>query len=394
MKLKNFMFCGASLLASTLLFSCSQENEPGNVPNVGTDSVEFFATVQLPDGIRTRAAAPGTVGEDGLYTFTREIDRLWYAVYYDGELLYNSEQEDAPNATKVSNGYFKVPFTFHNKMDFSKIYLFFWAGNAEDNVTTLDATSATGGININFAKRCVSVDPKYMNGDNSELEEYDSFAGYTQLATSNDVTTTNITYKLKRPFAQFHILSDEFTVPGLTTYANGVTVVPGFGAESATSTNYNDNLLSPTTWYFADEIADDSNYKQNEFTYSLTNYAFTNNLSGESPERVEFKERTMDYLTCYYVFAPVVKSVLKSAATDGGSEYAILNMAFYPKGGSLADAQFASVELPTDGIAANNKYIIYNKSASDGGNGGFLSSAFTFTIEADKTWGANEEMEL
>lgn len=372
--------------ASSLLFSCSDKNEPIDYPIINHETVQFIASVQLPDGIRTRAAASGTVGSDGLYTFTREIDRLWYAVYYDGQLLYTSEQEDAPETTLVDNGWFKVPFTFHNTMDFTKIYMFFWAGNSEDNVTISDVTEVTDGINLNFEKRCVSVDPKYMNGNNERLEEYDSFAGYTQLASSKDDFDTNITYKLKRPFAQIHILSDEFTVPGLITYANGITVVPGFGSEEATTDNYSDNLLSPTTWYFADEIADIPVYNQNEYRYSLTNYSFTNNLSGVSPERVTFKKRNMDYLTCYYVFAPVVKSVVKQAATEGGKSYSVLNMAFYPKGGSLSNAQFASVELPEEGICANNKYIIYNKSIADGGNGGFVSSELILEIDTDPEW--------
>ena len=403
MNFKNLAFCGASLLASTLLFSCAQENEPVNIPTF--NGGEYVATIQIPDGIRTRAAAQGSVGNDGLYTFSRTIDKLWYAIYQDGKYLYDSETEAAPQPVYNSDGKFTLTFNFDKANDPSKTYIFFWAGSSSDNVTTDDVTTVTDGINLNFKKRCVSVDPKYMNGDNERLEEFDSFSGYVQLSESSSVTNNSLYVTLQRPFAQIHILSDEFTVPGVSSaFPNGVTVVPGYGSAAASTANYAQNLLSPTTWFFDDEI--DGNYKKNEYKYDQTTYNFTNELSGSATERVTFKNRKMDYLGCYYVFAPVVKADMKAAATDGGATYGKLNIALYSKGSNLANAEFATVSLPEGGIKANNKYVIYNKpidgSGNQGGGGdepgegddevnkGFLSTSFLWDVIIDDAWGDDE----
>ena len=383
------------MLASTMLFSCQQENEPAPAINGPKDGmIEWTANINLPDNFRTRAADSFAVGSDGLYTFNREIDKLWYGVYYDGAYFYDCTSENAPVPQKIEDGKFTVLFKFNNNIDPSKVYLFFWAGNESDNVTTNDVQTVTDGINLNFQKRCVSVDPKYMNGNNIELKEYDSFASYVQLSTSNNVTDYNKSVTLKRPFAQIHVLSDEFTGAGGTSgFENGLTVVPGFGVETATKSNYTNNLLSPTTWYFDDSINASPVYKKNEFSYSLTNYEHTNSWSGTSPERVTFKGRNMDYLGCYYVFAPIIKSPLKYAeATSNFSVLGKVNLAFRDKNKVIANSDFVSVELPSEGIQANNRYVIYNKSTSEGGTGGFLTSNFVFEIVTDPEW--NEDKEI
>lgn len=232
-----------------------------------------------------------------------------------------------------------------------------------------------------------------MNGNNAELIEYDSFAAYVQLASTNNVTDYNKSVTLKRPFAQIHILSDEFIVAGGTEgYEDGITVMPGFGSETASSSNYSENLVSPTTWYFDDSINATPGFKKNEFSYSLTNYEYTNEWSGIAPERVTFKNRFMDYLGCYYVFAPVVKSQLKYAESSGNpAVLGKVNLAFRAKNETLDNSIFVPVELPSDGIQANNRYIIYNKASSEGGNGGFLSSNFVFEIITDTEWAASDQ---
>ena len=395
MRLKHLFLCGATVLASTMLFSCQQENEPKQPIDNSIDlegMVEWSAEIKLPDELRTRAAANGTVGSDGLYSFTREIDRLWYAVYYNGQYLYDSEQTDAPNAVKTSDGQFTVKFKFHNTIDFTKVYMFFWAGNNDDNVTINDVQTVTNGINLNFKKRCVSVDPKYMNGDNSELKEYDSFSGYVQLSNTQEVSNYSIVATLHRPFAQIHILSDEFTFPGVyADFKNGVTVMPGFGNENATLLNYTNNMVSPTTWFYDSSLDLTPGFLKNEFQFSPTTYEFTNTLSGVSPERVTFKNRTMDYLGCYYVFAPIEKSPLKLAQSTG-TPYTLgkVNLAFRKVGDNISSSEFASVDLPSEGICANNRYVIYNKAADDveddDDNGGFISKKFVFEVVTDPEW--------
>lgn len=411
MRIKQFYLPALALLMLGGLISCTDQDEPQNVES-GTvfnpndkDNIEWSADIVLPDDFKTRAPASGTVGSDGLYTFSRQIDRLWYAVYYNGAYLYDSEQELAPDAIKKGDA-FTVLFKFHKDLDPTKIYIFFWAGNQQDNVTVADVTKSDA-ITLNFKNRCVSVDPKYMNGNNSALQEYDSFAGYFQLSSTKDVSNYNMKVTLKRPFAQIHVLSDEFTFPGVTAaFPNGVTVVPGFGTLAATTSNYTTNLVSPTTWFYDSSISLNPTYKKNEFMYTLTDYEFTNKLSGRTPERVTFKNRLMDYLGCFYVFAPIEKSPLKYAASSGNtSSLQYLNLAFRKNGSNISSSEFAAVKLPTEGLKANNRYVIYNHantgdgdgggSPSDpdnpGGGGGFITDSYAFEVVTAPGWDGTEE---
>ena len=406
MKLKSLLFAGISLFLMSVISSCSNSEEPEKVYDnylENPDLVDWTATIKLPDNFKTRAAAPGVVGEDGLYSFSRDIDRLWYSVYYQGEYLYDSEQELAPDGVKQEDG-FTVVFKFHKDLDPTQVYIFFWAGNSEDNVTVSDNIDSDF-INLNFQNRCVSVNPKYMNGDNTYLQEYDSFSGYYQLSPTKDVSNYNLKVILKRPFAQIHVLSDEFTFPGVNTaFPDGVTVIPGFGADIATSDNYSNNMQLPTTWFFDSSITLNQAYKQNEFKFTPTNYQFTNNLSGSAPERVTFKGRLMDYLGCLYVFAPIEKAQLKYPQSSGfASTVGKLNLAFLKKGQDISTAQFAAVTIPTDGLQANNRYVIYNRAntgngdggpgGNDGQGGGFVSANFAFEVVPSPNWAGDEELQ-
>lgn len=398
MKLKNLFLSSSIFMVLIGMASCTQGEEP--VPTAektnDKDMIEWTADIKLPDDFKTRAAASGTVGSDGLYTFSREINRLWYAVYYNGAYLYDSEQALAPDAVKKGDG-FSVLFKFHKDLDPTKIYIFFWAGNTEDNVTVSDVMD-TEAINLNFNNRCVSVNPYYMNGSNKELKEYDSFSGYIQLSSTKDVSNYNVRAILKRPFAQIHVLSDEFSYPGVSVaFPNGVSVIPGFGSDIANSSNYANNMQLPTTWFFDSSLTMSPAYTQNEYRFTSSNYQFTNNLSGTSPERVTFKNRTMDYLGCLYVFAPVSKAPFKYPMASGlSSSLGKLNLAFMKKGEDISKAQYAAVSLPADGIQANNRYVVYNRQntgdgdggpgGNDGDGGGFVTASFTFEVVTAPGW--------
>lgn len=386
--------------------SCTNSDEPERVYDnylERPDLVEWTADIKLPADFKTRAAASGTVGEDGLYTFTRDIDRLWYAVYYNGAYLYDSEQDLAPDGVKKDDA-FTVVFKFHKDLDPTQIYIFFWAGNSEDNVSLNDVIDSEA-INLNFQNRCVSVNPKYMNGNNTDLQEYDSYAGYYQLSPTKDIADYNIKVTLKRPFAQIHVLTDEFTFPGVATaFPNGVTVIPGFGADIATSDNYSNNMQLPTTWFFDSSISMNPGYKQNEYKFTPTNYEYTNNLSGTSPERVSFKGRTMDYLGCLYVFAPIEKAPLKYPVSSGfASNLSKVNLAFIKKGETIANAQFAAVSIPADGLQANNRYVIYNRAntgdgdggpgGNDGEGGGFVTASYAFEVVPSPDWNGTDNIQ-
>lgn len=400
MHLKKFLFSGSFILALSFLGACTDREEPSGRENPleGKDLIDWPVSVNLPEEFRTRSAAQGSVGSDGLYAFTRDIDRLWYAVYYNDTFLYDSENPSAPETVKTEDG-FQVFFKFHQQIDPSQVKIFFWAGNKEDNVTVANVTKSNS-ITLNFENRCVSVDPKYMNGGNMSLQEYDSFSGYVRLSEKSGSDDYNRRIVLKRPFAQIHVLSDEFTYPGVSIdFPNGVTMVPGFGTDDATVSNYTSNLLAPTTWFFDSSVSLTPTYGQNEFIYSQNNYEFTNRLSGSTPERVRFKDRDMDYLGCFYVFAPIEKAPLKFARSTGNSSSLTkLNLAFRKPSESLSNAEYASVELPAEGIQANNRYVVYNhENTGDGdgghGEGGFVTNTFTFEILTDPAWDDTVESE-
>ena len=402
----NIYLLSGTLLFAGLLGACSNSEEPvvGNEsPFEGKDLIEWNASINLPEEFKTRDAAAGTVGAEGLYTFSRPIDRLWYAVYYNGVYLYDSEQEMAPDGILKDNG-FSVLFKFHKDLDPTNIYIFFWAGNKEDNVTVNDVVD-TQTINLNFQNRCVAVNPYYMNGNNSELKEYDSFAGYFQLSPTKDISNYNLKVTLKRPFAQIHVLSDEFTYPGVrVAFPTGVTMIPGFGSDIANSVNYASNMQLPTTWFFDSSVSLNPGYSKNEFRFSPTSYQFTNNLTGTVPERVTFKNRMMDYLGCLYVFAPVEKTQLKYPVASGfSSNLTKINLAFMKKGEDISNGQFAAVELPADGIQANNRYVVYNRQntgdgdggpgGNDGNGGGFVTASFAFEVVTSPDWNGTTEIQ-
>ncbi|MCM1491460.1 MAG: hypothetical protein NC095_11660 [Muribaculum sp.] len=401
---KLFLYSAVAMMASAGLASCSQEEEPvGSLANpIDKDAVEWNLEMNLPDDMKTRAAASNEKGTDGLYSFTREINKIWYAVYYNDALLYDCTSAEAPQAVKNGDK-FTMLFRMPKIYDPTKIKVFFWAGNSEDAVAISNNTSTTSGINLNFQNRCVSVDPKYLNGGNSTIAEYDSFAGYFQLSTTTNVTNYNLKVTLKRPFAQIHILSDEFTTPSVkAAYTNGITVVPGFGRYAATSSNIAQELVSPTTWFYDSSLSLNPSYKQHEYMFTQTNYEYVNNLADTWPTRTTFKERDFHYLGCYLVFAPndASANIQGATATGNTAKYSKLNVAIRKTGDALSSSIFKAVDLPADGIRANNRYVVYNtKKTGNGdgdggeGGGGFVSDSYAFEIVADNNWSGTSEIE-
>ncbi len=76
--------------------SCKSEEDIKVPVETGIDlsnSQTISLTISSPDaGLKTRAGqTPNlTYGTDGLFNFSRTIDKLWYAVYNNGTLLYDS----------------------------------------------------------------------------------------------------------------------------------------------------------------------------------------------------------------------------------------------------------------------------------------------------------------
>ena len=377
-KLLTFALMGA--LASTMLFSCQNSEEP--IPSPGDinsgEMVEYSISVNIPDEMRTRDSANASIGETGLYEFeNRIIDKVWYAVYYDNVLKTTGEQQ------RSNEQPFEISYRMTGSSDPSKLCFFFWAGNVDDQVSTTGSPM----VKLDYNKTQVTVNQAAMH-DNGILKFYDSFAGYYQFADKNDNTIRTKTIILKRPFSLIHIITDDFTDTDLgEDYPNGFTCFTGFGnskAAKASSNSYINNFDLINTW----------NYKENTYSKSQNyNFYFQNDLKLNNPQRVTFKNREMDYLTCFFTF-PTSNDITQ------------LNLLVFEDGnkslngtGSSIDNYFNSSKqisllLPEGGFVANTQYIIYNKKRSEGGTG-FLEAVYNYKIIADNDyeWDSIEQSE-
>lgn len=104
----------AGLLAVAGLASCSQEAEPemSVVNPTGKDVVEWNLEMDFPDLPKTRAAGQNAQGTDGLYSFSRDINKLWYAVYYEDNWVYDCTTPESQQAIKIGDKFsliFKLP---------------------------------------------------------------------------------------------------------------------------------------------------------------------------------------------------------------------------------------------------------------------------------------------
>ena len=387
MKFKFLSFSLICAIASTFV-SCQNTDEPIPVEiDSNEELVEYSMSVNIPDEMRTRAAATATIGESGLYELgEREINKLWYAVYYDGALKTNGQ------VTRTDKLPFSVTYRMTGSSDPTKLYFFFWAGNSEDkiNVASSEMPKNSTLVSLNYSSKSVYLNYNSLH-DKTQLKIYDSFAGYFQFSETQEVENRNKNIVLKRPFAEISILTDDFTDTDLAEdYPNGITVVAGLGSEVADSSNFDEQITSPYIWSYGSDKYSYLKWRTQYgmgsdmvYAYSLQNY-FYNDLKG-SPETVTFKERQMDYLSYFFIFAPQKKSE---------SELDKLNIAVY-KGRQTPnnfvyhtnDANYISVQLPEEGLKANNRYIIYNKKRSDGGTG-FLEGVYNYQIlvNNDGTW--------
>ena len=385
-KLLTFALMGA--FASTMLFSCKNAEEP--IPSLGDNNsgemVEYSISVNIPEEMRTRGTTDGIIGESGLYEFPIEtVDNLWYCMYYDGAVKKSGE------VSRTDENPFSISLRVDGNTDPSKVWFFFWAGNKVNNFAALD-----------YEKRNVRIIPKKIF---SQISHLDAFTGYFQFAPSDDTSIRTQTFTLKRPFAEIHILSDDFLPSSSDLYKNytsGVSTVAGFGNEILTQSNYEKQMYYPTTWYFDDDPS--GTHKKNDLVCESQHQAqgakltdtFFNPLDQTTVERVTFNNRIYDYISCFYMFAPLEEAPLNHNST----ELNLLN--FFITGGNPSNwASFyggtpISVELPENGLKANNKYVIYNKSHQDGGSG-FLDGFYDYEIlvNHDGTWESpNHENEV
>ena len=379
-KLLTFALMGA--FASTMLFSCKNAEEP--IPSPGDNNsgeiVEYSISVNIPEEMRTRAAAEATIGESGLFEFPlRTIDKLWYAMYYDG--TYKSSN----SILREDDQSFSFTVRLDDKTDPSKLSFFFWAGSSGDQ-------DGSDRLSFDFNNCVVTINPVRFSSvsnayyDNHSVSVYDSFAGYFQFANSDDKSIRSATFTLKRPFAEFHLLCDDFIPTSSDLYKDypgGIRTFSGLGSEKVNYSNYKNQMMLPNRWHYATNEVSNSLYDVNDLEFTNvgeSNYLFNYLKDDTNDLRVTFKGRKMDYLAYFYAFAPLEENQMVNKANDN-AVIDKLNFVISKNNGSTISysSSFISVPLPENGIKANNKYVIYNKSREDGGNG-FLEGFFDYEI--------------
>ena len=237
--------------------SCSSEEDVKMPEQSGinfTNGEKVSLKVKMPSNeLKTRSLStragqePGmTYGDDGLYSFTREIDKLWYAVYNKGTLLYHSFEPGIPQGVyNPEDQTFTLDIQIprvNEQIKLEEYSVFFFAGNALDNVQNKEISD---GIGLDFANKTLYAYPAFLNksvaaGEMFNPVQYDFFAKYTTLDKVVD-SDLNGHVTLIRPFCQVSLLTDELCQPAvLSAYASdykvAVNTTPSMRTRTASST--------------------------------------------------------------------------------------------------------------------------------------------------------------
>lgn len=405
MRTKTILCSMAALSMMAAFTSCSQEEPVKNPAEQGTVNFKncdhFALKVGLPESeMKTRTGENPTMtyGEDGLWSFSRTIDRIWYAVYNNGNLLYHSEQPGVPQAvydedTEQFSLDIQIP-KVNGTINLDEYSIFLFAGNDADKVALSEITD---GFGLDFANKTMYAYPDVVNkmttnGEMYDPSQYDVFVKYTTLdeifgaETKGQVT-------LIRPFCQVTLLTDELCQPSiLQTYAtDGKVKLNSTPAIASVSGSETTKTLAYGWNYGTDELVT-KGFATADF--SLDTRAFNNaDDSLTIPQEVTFKERKMFCVASYMMLAPVSKKPYSATSDKDSFDYAIA-----VSGDTFSDDAAASVEIPAAGIAANEKYVIYNTlydpSTGLGGSGGIFSTHFALEIITDPTWTLSNELTL
>lgn len=403
MRLKTIL-CATAACMMTAMTSCSSEEDvkvpvnPGTIDLSNCESVPV--AVGLPsDGMKTRAGQTSTFtyGSDGLLSFSRTIDHLWYAIYHNGTLIYHSMQPGVPQAhydadTQSFSLDIQIP-RINEQINLNEYSVFFMAGNALDKVETREITD---GIGLDFANKTMYAYPGVINrtvaaGNMYNPEQTDFFVKYTTLDRIVAAGTKgNIT--LIRPFCQVSLLTDELCQPNIINAysSNGqvaVTSIPYIAAQKAASTV---NTLAYGWNYGRDEILTKD---ASEFGFALNANAFDNSTNAYTiPQEVTFKSRKMFCVSTFLMLAPSTKKQYDATAIKTRFGFN-LNVT----GNTAGTSTTAAADMPASSLRANEKYVIYNKLYDDGegegGGGGLFSTHYAIDIVTDPNWFGNNDTE-
>lgn len=367
MKLQKMLYSVAAISMIGGLASCSSQDEPvagnGNVMDL-SNAQTISLSVSLPESeMKTRGADP-TLGkwEDGLLKFQRDINKIWYGVYHNGDLLYTSFQSNVNQAVYDADKdafYLDIQIPKIGDSDIvpADYSVFFFAGNSADNVFN---GSTTSGVGIDYSNKTLYAYPQSVNtaagtGEFITPQQYDYFAKYSTLdkMLTEDFKGSVV---LTRPFAQVTLLTDELCAPAvLSAYA------PNGGKVSvATTVNIasGDAKTLPVAWkYEADELV-----TENIPSFVLNANAWNSTKNDTNTQVVTFKDRQMFCLASYLILA----TDAKKNYTDGNDKF---NFEIAASGDINNASANLSVLIP-GGLKANEKYVVYNKRGSDGNGGG------------------------
>lgn len=404
MRIKTILFSMAALSLMGATTSCQSEEEVKMPTETGLnlgDCQKITLRIASPDaGLKTRAQAPTlTYGTDGLFSFSRTIDKLWYAVYNNGTLLYDSFEAGIPQAVYDSESEtflldLQIP-RINDEIKLNEYKVFFFAGNALDKV---DKSEISDGIGLDFTNKTMYAYPAILNGTKASGDFYtpqqkDYFAKYISLDKvvdpDNDFSGS---VTLTRPFCQVSLLTDELTHPAvLRTYDSAGKVAISTTPSMFSQVGASNSETLPYGWnYDTDEIMTKD---LSALTFSLdAKTACNSDGSLTIPQEVTFKSRKMFCIGSYLMLAPDTRKAYNAAASKEQFSFALT-----AAGDLHSTTESVKTDIPTGGIKANEKYVLYNKqfdpnNPEEGGGHGIFSTHYVLDVVVDPAWEGNEEI--
>lgn len=366
---KIFSALATAALAVTTLASCSSSepsmigNEPGQ-----TESGARYARVRItaPADFRTRAADDALP----LWNLADMKLNLFYCVYRADGSIYMSDAEgngntslDGLSGIQMQSGMASLEIPLPAGEDGFKIFL--WADQTDHRQYS---ASDDGVYDVNYTSRDISFAP-HNSGYNffNNSEKGDAFYFY------GDLTPETTSIVMQRPFVQVNILSDEaMTEPLKSTYANGFYTYCGL---RSTSSNH---IYWPNVYNYGDDTV---KMFDCDASYVYNNVCSIDEVDHDlvTPKTARYDGRTMQYVGCFYLFAPKSKQI-------AGSYQLGFQISNDMEGSGTTKVKL-STALPE--FYQNNRIVIYNKS---NGVGGLLKSSSSISVMIDSDYAKDNAM--
>lgn len=263
-KILSFMLASAALLA----VSCQKEVNPEDLSNA---DATVTVTVNLPDGINTKAIGDGTT-----------VDKVYFEIWSQGFVKKLYKAESSISEMKAS---------FEFQLVRGALYSFvFWACDSDAGIYTWDSLKE---ITINYG------DGAGMGGHAAgNNESRDAFSGTYN--TAQIVGDETLAVNLTRPFAQLNFGTDDMagtSVGDITLNSSTIKVyglaqkfdaTTGLGGEETADVTFN------ATGVPAETLTIDKEYK-----YLSMNYLLPSNNSAATPKvdatfNITYQDETKD----------------------------------------------------------------------------------------------------